>query len=78
MASFLTVLPRQANNSQLIEKLPPDNFTPAQEELLVVQGVLAGVSALVLGTRFYVRAVWLKAVKLDDWVMLAAQVRETA
>ena len=50
---------------------PVDRSTNAPS-ILAVNGVFCGAAVLVMAARFYVRAVMLKTLGTDDWLILAA------
>ena len=52
---------------------PVDRSTNAPS-ILAVNGVFCGAAVLVMAARFYVRAVMLKTLGTDDWLILAATV----
>ncbi len=55
---------------------PVDRSTNAPS-ILAVNGVFGGLTVVVMTLRMYVRAVMLKTVGVDDWLILAATVITT-
>lgn len=56
--------------------VPVDRSTNAPS-ILAVNGVFCGIIVVVMALRMYVRAVMLKTVGVDDWLILAATVITT-
>jgi len=47
------------------------------DEIIVVEVVLFTFATLIFLARFYVRARIIKAIGVDDWIMLVAQVKQS-
>jgi len=71
MFSKMAVLLRRDYDPESDAEEEPLNF---QTELLVLQNILVGLALIVVLARSYVRYYIIKAFKIDDWVMLFAQV----
>src|ERR1700712_1766332 len=61
----------QSSNSTTVPSLNPDQSTNAPS-LLAINGALMAFTTLVVLARFYVRAVILKSIGSDDWLIAIA------